>query len=464
MLNAITPLLPQIQSLGVIGYWILLLITLLESLPLIGVAVPGTVALVLAGFIAVSGPLDLGDLIWFGAIGAIIGDGIAYQFGIHPKTRTFFLAKLPENIVRRGESFIKNHGGKSVFLGRFIGPIRPFISFLAGMLGMSRRAFYVWDIASGFVWTAAFLILGALFGQAWQNALLWSSRMALSAVILGGAIVVLSLIHRWIYRHGGETGRLLKSLFASIIRAIKNDAEVKKFVQAHPALMKFLHTRLQMKTFTGLPLTLLIFAAIYVAGLYIGLIEDVLRSEPIVNADVRIGNILYFLRDKNLTNLFFHVTQIGEWKLLTLWAVLISIALFLRNKITYVVGLWTTLIGGEIFVFLSKSLLHRARPTGIAVYVEESFSFPSGHAAMSVLFYGFVAYLAWRLLSRRLTKLNSLIAALALMLVIGFSRLYLGVHFLSDVLGGYLIGTLWLIIGIVVTEWMNASRSLHIRR
>lgn len=94
----------------------------------------------------------------------------------------------------------------------------------------------------------------------------------------------------------------------------------------------------------------------------------------------------------------------------------------------------------------------RPRPTGIGVYREVFFSFPSGHATISAALFGYFAYFLWRQVDTWKTRLNILFATGILIMVIGFSRLYLGVHFLSDVLGGYLLGSLWLIIGICIRE------------
>jgi len=98
-------------------------------------------------------------------------------------------------------------------------------------------------------------------------------------------------------------------------------------------------------------------------------------------------------------------------------------------------------------------------PEGLVpVYVETSYSFPSGHATIAVAFYGFLIYVVWRNTKSWTYKINLLFAGLVIIAAIGFSRLYLGVHFLSDVLSGYLLGLLWLIISVSMVEWRN-SRS-----
>ena len=122
------------------GYLVIFLVSLLESLAFVGIFIPGTVVIVFAGFAAAQGYLQVAAVLWFAAIGAIVGDALSFSLGKRG-TRLF---RNEHKILRaahleRGEKFLKQHGSKSVFLGRFIGPIRPIIPFVAGMLKMNPR-------------------------------------------------------------------------------------------------------------------------------------------------------------------------------------------------------------------------------------------------------------------------------------------------------------------------------------
>lgn len=105
---------------------------------------------------------------------------------------------------------------------------------------------------------------------------------------------------------------------------------------------------------------------------------------------------------------------------------------------------------------LLKRIFHRPRPE-LAYFVETSGSFPSGHAAISVALYSMLFFIAWRL--RLVGPLVAALMAATLAFAIGFSRLYLIEHYLTDVLNGWLVGALWLLIGITVAEWWRATRS-----
>jgi len=117
-------------------------------------------------------------------------------------------------------------------------------------------------------------------------------------------------------------------------------------------------------------------------------------------------------------------------------------------------GLRKEVAGSETFSFLGKLAFHRPRPE-LAMYIEHSFSFPSGHATIAVAFYGFAGYLLMRFAPGWKRKVNILFATIFIIMAIGFSRIYLGVHYISDVWSGYLVGAIWLIIAISFFEWFE---------
>jgi undecaprenyl-diphosphatase len=188
-----------------------------------------------------------------------------------------------------------------------------------------------------------------------------------------------------------------------------------------------------------------------------GIVEYVINSDSIVTADIRLENLIAVFRSATLTKFFFWVTLLGKWETITIFTVSTITILWIKNKRNYITPLLLSIIGSEIFTSLGKIILHRSRPD-TALYIENTFSFPSGHATIAMSFYGFLTYLLIRNFSKWKRKTNIFFSGFAIIILIGFSRLYLGVHYLSDVLGGYLSGAIWLIIAISLSEYFMSKK------
>jgi membrane protein DedA with SNARE-associated domain len=128
-----------------LAYGAVFIISLSESLALVGLLVPGTVIMFGIGAIVATGSLSLFPVLLMAMIGAVAGDGISYWLGHHFKEKlvTIWPFSRYPGMLRKGESFFLRHGGKSVLFGRFVGPVRPVIPVVAGMLGMPPVRFSV---------------------------------------------------------------------------------------------------------------------------------------------------------------------------------------------------------------------------------------------------------------------------------------------------------------------------------
>jgi len=251
-----------------------------------------------------------------------------------------------------------------------------------------------------------------------------------------------------VVKHGKHIAEFTRSVFLSIREAIISNPDVQKLYKRHPRFFAFLGKRLDRVSFSGLPITLISIGFVYVFFLFLGTVQDVLASDQIVAADFRIAHLLAYFRSPELTKIFLWITLLGKWQIIVGTALAVSVILWLWKKRTYTIYLWLALGADELFNYLGKLTVHRVRPDN-PVYLENSFSFPSGHAMVSVIFYGFIGYLLIRHLKNWKQKVNVFFICLIVAVAIGFSRLYLGVHYFSDVWGGYLLGLL--ILAIIVT-------------
>lgn len=159
------------------------------------------------------------------------------------------------------------------------------------------------------------------------------------------------------------------------------------------------------------------------------------------------------MRAPGATDFFLLITQFGGTSVV-LAVALIALCLFLWRMRTYALPFFIAVLGNSLTVAVVKESLQRARPPAdFAYYLETFFSFPSGHSAVAVTVYGFIAYALARMVRGKAAKALILGAAALFILLIGASRLYLGVHYLSDVLGGFAFGALWLSIGVLAHRY-----------
>ncbi len=135
-----------------------------ESLAVIGLFIPGLLMMSAIGGLASIGTLHFGYTMVAAIIGAIIGDGGSYWLGWHFKDR--LLGWWPfckyKTWLEKGQDFFNCHGGKSIVFGRFVGPVRPFIPVVAGMMGMLPRQFFVANVVSALLWAPIYMFPGLI--------------------------------------------------------------------------------------------------------------------------------------------------------------------------------------------------------------------------------------------------------------------------------------------------------------
>jgi len=134
-------------------------------------------------------------------------------------------------------------------------------------------------------------------------------------------------------------------------------------------------------------------------------------------------------------------TYFGDWRVIVGLSIVVIAVLWSLRKKREAVFFAVALISGEIIKELLKFLIHRSRPNASFSLISESgYSFPSGHAVMSVIFYGMICFFIYKLCKNKWQKSILLFISSALVFLIGLSRVYLGVHWASDVLAGWIVG------------------------
>lgn len=177
----------------------------------------------------------------------------------------------------------------------------------------------------------------------------------------------------------------------------------------------------------------------------------------LVAFDVLVNDWFVHLQGDDLTTFFKCITLFGDWKILFPAAFCVSVVLYYRNKKNaYIFPFWLSLLGASTTTYALKLLFARPRPLPSLVF-ENSFSFPSAHATLAVAVYGFLMYLVVKKSTARRVQQTLIFLGVMLILAIGVSRLYLGVHYVSDVLVGYAIGFLGVLLGAYVQAKKNSG-------
>jgi undecaprenyl-diphosphatase len=176
----------------------LFIIALTESLPMIGLLVPGSTLIVFAGFLAFHGKCSLLLLATITTSGALLGDLFSFWLGFYFGSNLLKLRSFQRHhaLVKRSELFFVDHGGKSIFFARFLGPIRGITPFIAGLSGMAGRPFSCYAVISAILWGISYPGLGYLGGRSWQQAQSLSARFGLMILV----ILFATLLHYWVKR------------------------------------------------------------------------------------------------------------------------------------------------------------------------------------------------------------------------------------------------------------------------
>ena len=214
------------------------------------------------------------------------------------------------------------------------------------------------------------------------------------------------------------------------------------------SLREFLANKLnQYNTTLPYVITVIIALVIVVGGinLFVELTET-LKTETLATYDTAITDYVIYYRTSGLTSYFKFMTYVGDvYGYLIVLVVFLLISLLVFKRWKYVVQATMILALATISNMVLKRFIDRARP-GIEHLVSvETLSYPSGHAMSAMAFYGFLIFLVTKFNIQKVMKYVLIITLITIILSIGISRVYLGVHFPSDIAGGFIAGFIWVV-------------------
>lgn len=410
------------------------LISAAESIAIIGTIVPGSIMMTALGTLAGAGVIPLYQTVVWAMLGAVVGDGVSYWLGHYYKSqlpRIWPFRRYPA-LLRTGEVFFHKYGYMSVFIGRFIGPVRALVPLVAGMLGMKPLRFTIANITSAILWAPAYMLPGIMLGAA---SLELPPEIATQVVVsLLFIILIITLILWFIYKLLWLIHNQLDELQVWIWQHLKSS----HYLHFITTLLKSHDTSSRHGQLRQFFLFLIFSISFIWLALY------VTKVGP---ANIAINDAIFHLfrglRNPTADNIVLHVTLLGQKEVILPLVPVLFVWFIIRRR-------WRTavhslalgvLAAGSVFVL--KNLLQSPRPWGI-INPPETFSMPSGHVVLSSTLFMGLGFLLSTDLSKRKKKLIFLLCG-GLVLAISLSRLYIGTHWFTDMITG------WLLAGSILT-------------
>jgi undecaprenyl-diphosphatase len=424
----------------------------LEASAFLGFLFPGEIAVLLGGVLAFDGQVPLGAVIVAAVAGAIIGDTIGYFVGRRwgrrilrsIGTRLPFLRHRVDEHLDRAEVYLKRRGGIAIFLGRFTAALRVMVPGLAGMAEMPYGEFVLYNALGGLIWGAGFVLLGYFAGAAWQRVAGDASKIGLVLLVLILVGLITTRVLRGIREHGERVpDRLARLAPAAWVR------------RRYPQLAGWLAGRVDATSPRGFMTSLVVVGGAICGWIFGALAQDVVAHEEAVHLDPGIERFVIDHRVAWLTPAVKTITWLGSNVVLVPLVVIVSAYLVVRRREWRSVALLVAAIAGANVLYrVAKSAIARPRPpVSLHLMSVSGFSFPSGHATAVIASWGAVAIV---LGARRQTSIRVVLWSVAafVALLVGLSRIYLGVHWSTDVVGGLGLGGLWLcVLGLVRLLW-----------
>lgn len=381
---------------------------------------------VLIGLGEISGPYAL----VCAALGALAGDGISFWVGHRwgPRLRAHWpFSKYPQ-LLDRGEVLFRRNAIKSILIARYVGPIRPFVPAVAGMLRMPLKRYAPASLLAAISWAALFLLPGWVFGQAYDAVAAVAGRLGL---VLGLLLVVLVLAwaivlygYRWFAAHAD----------ALLARALA-------WSHAHPVLGRYSAALFDPKRRESVPLALLAILLLAIVWIWFAFLILVIGHGEPLGVDLAVHEMMLALRNPLADYPLAALASLGDEQVLAPASLLVLLYLCWRKR-WMAAAHWLAALafGLALTAWLGASVDIPKPPS-----VSSGFGFPSIAVTMSTITFGFFAVLIARELPGRQRVWPYLVSGFVVALI-GFARIYLGAHWLSDIIGGMLFGIVWLLL------------------
>ncbi len=424
-----------------LGAWTYLLVgffAFAETGAFVGLVVPGETVMLLGGAVAGQGAIDIYLLIAIAWFSAWLGDTTSFFLG-RRLGRDFVLRHGPRVGIsherfEKVEDYFSRHGGKTIFVGRFISLIRAFAPFIAGSSGMSYRAFVPFSILGTGLWASAHIMVGYLFSRSIETAGEYAAKGAFLLGLLIAIVVGVVVTTRYF--------RVAENRVATV-RRMERRAATRWLVvlgRRYEPQLRFVWNRVTPGGTFGLEFTSLMATLAVSLFVLVAYVVVVGREAGPTPGDLTAVEVVEYLNSGLLTDVSKAITWLGSgvfvWSLTAVCAALLAARRRWGELCVLLAGMTITQVG----IHEIKDAVDRPRPPGPAGASASGSSFPSGHAAHSVIYVWLAVTIVLRLRPGMTRATAVVVAGFVLTVLVGLSRVYLNVHYLSDVSAGWALG------------------------
>lgn len=417
-----------IHLLETYGYWVLFFGLLLEMMAL---PLPGELMMTYAGLIVYAGKLNWLLDVAVGGTGASLGMTIAYALG-YRLGRPFFekygtrLHFGPDKLDGLSKWFDR-YGNKMLIVAYFIPGVRHLTGYFSGTTRLPFRKYAAFAYSGAFFWVFVFITLGKLLGPEWER---YHATISLYMLAFGLLSALAYLLFTMIRKYRSQIWQSVISLLQKSLQHYKSVGKVQLLILSAGALF------------------------IVCFSFMVGLIQDFLANE-FTHFDEVSGYVIGRMFTPDWMRSMEGIAAFGSYPflLLPMMATVVWVGFHGKNRLLELTFFSVAMAGGEGLDEGLRRLFHRFAPDG------SHLSFPSEQVFMAVTVYGFSVYLAFRHRREKRYQLAATLLALALLIIIGISTVYLGTNYPSDVAAGYVFGGLWFTMNVALLEIFRFMRS-----
>lgn len=421
-------------------------IALCDAVIVLGAIVPALPLMFAIGVLIGLGQINGPYAVVCAALGAFVGDALSFAVGHRwgHQLRTYWPFQRYPQLLERGELLFRRNAFKSILIARYVGAVRPFVPAIAGMCRMPFKRYLVASGLACISWALLFLAPGWLLGTAYDTVAAVAGRLlvvvTLLAAVIGLAWAIVLYSYRW---SAGHLDALLARLLA--------------WSHRHPVLGNWSVSVFDPRRRESVPLAMMALLLLLLGwGWFVLLMVVLAHGEPL-RVDLAVHELMRALRNPLADYPMVVLASLGDWQVLSPAIAVAMGYLAWRRRWMAVVHWMIALAFGLALTQLLSATVQVVRPPAAS----SGFGFPSVAVTMATIAFGFFALLIARELPGRHRVWPYLISG-AIVSLVGFARLYLGAHWLSDVIGGMLFGIFWLLV-LGIAYLRRATRAFWIK-